>query len=246
MLFTIVILLIAAFLGGLIAYKLKSTKNIPFKSTLTFAGSYLFAITIIHVLPELFESSPKPFVSGIFVLLGFYLQQLLEYFSAGAEHGHLHPLKEEHHHEGNQAIGVVIALSIHAFLEGTILGHPPASADHNNLSLLTGVVLHKLPAAFALMTILICYFDNSKKPIIYLTIFAIASPLGVIVSTQGAELGWLTNQAVDILFALVAGGFLHISTTIVFEGSPGHKLNKQRLLYGLAGAVTAILFEFLQ
>jgi zinc transporter ZupT len=248
MLLNAAILFMTALLGGFTAYRLRSSEKIPFKATLTFAGAYLFAVTVVHVLPEVFITSQNTLLTGIIVLGGFYLQQVLEYFTSGAEHGHLHPLNTEHqhNHKNGMAISLVMALSLHAFLEGTLLGHPSGIVgEHDNLSLMMGIVLHKLPAAFAMMTILICYYKKPRLPIIYLLVFAIASPLGMLFSYYGVQVGFISLEAVDILFALVAGSFLHISTTIVFEGSPGHKFNTSRLAISMFGALAAILVELI-
>ena len=245
----IIVLFITALFGGLIAYKFRGSDKFPFKLTLTFAGAYLFAITIIHVLPELFITTTYPALVGVLVLAGFYMQQILEYFTAGAEHGHMHPLEQSHenhdHHSGT-AISLVLALSIHSFLEGTLVGHPAnIPGDDNSFPLLIGIVLHKIPAAFAMMTILLCHYKNSILPLFYLLVFALASPLGVLFSGLGVDFGFLTSQSVDILFALVAGSFLHISTTIVFEGSPGHKFKLSRLVVSIFGALVAVVIQLL-
>lgn len=246
--FNIIVLFVAALFGGLLAFKFRSTDKFPFKLTLIFAGSYLFAITIIHVLPELFMTTQHPAMVGIIVLAGFYMQQILEYFTAGAEHGHMHPLENtgEHHHQTGTAISLVVALSIHSFLEGTLVGHPSTMlGEHDSFSLLIGIVLHKMPAAFAMMTILLCHYKHSKLPMLYLILFALASPLGVLFSGMGVDSGLLSEHGVDILFALVAGSFLHISTTIVFEGSPGHKFKLNRLVVSILGALIAVGVEML-
>ena len=44
----IFVLLIAALAGGLLAYKFRTTEKFRFELALTFAGAYLFAITIVH------------------------------------------------------------------------------------------------------------------------------------------------------------------------------------------------------
>ena len=113
---------------------------------LVFAGSFLFAITIIHIIPELFTLSKDPHQIGLFVLAGFFFQRLLEYFSKGVEHGHAHA-----HSNGSQnsKLGILIALMIHSFLEGTLLTHEsPFHGEHESYSLLIGIALHKAPAAF--------------------------------------------------------------------------------------------------
>ena len=244
----IAFLFFAALFGGLMAYKFRRSDKFPFKLTLIFAGAYLFAITIVEVLPELFTTTTHPALAGVFVLVGFYLQQVLEYFTSGAEHGHLHPLESAHdsHHHHGSALSLVVALSIHAFLEGTLVGHASVlPEEENSFPLLIGIILHKIPAAFAMMTILLCHFKHSKLPIIYLIIFSLASPIGVLFSSLGVSAGVLSAAWLDILFALVGGSFLHISTTIVFEGSPGHKFKLNRLLVSFLGALTAVLIHLL-
>ena len=239
--FNIVILLISAIFGGLLAYKFKSTDKISFDLVLTFAGSYLFGITIVHVIPELFSSTNSPVTVGIFVLAGFYLQQILEYLTAGVEHGHMHLPHGEHKHSLGMAISLLVGLSIHSLLEGSLLGHPTVTASSSTVPLLLGIVLHKIPAAFAMMTVLLCQYDKSKWPLIFLIVFALASPIGVAFS----ETVELSPLAGEILFALVSGSFLHISTTIVFEASPQHKFKISRIGISIFGAVVAILVEAL-
>ena len=106
MVWNILILIISTILGGLsIRLVPGMAKNL--RLPLIFAGSYLFAITIIHIIPELFSISPDPSRVGLFVLIGFFIQQFLEYFSSGVEHGHVHA---PHENRGRFALP---ALSYH-------------------------------------------------------------------------------------------------------------------------------------
>jgi len=234
-------LLFAALFGGLLAFRFKTSKRFSFTHVLTFAGAYLFAITIVHVIPELFSQTTSPIKAGIFVLVGFYFQQILEYLTAGVEHGHMHHPHGEHQHNLGMALSLLVGLTIHSFLEGTLLGHPTEIASGNSFPLLMGIVLHKIPAAFAMMTVLICQYHQPKWPLIFLFVFALASPFGVYFS----ETVNLSESSGEILFALVSGSFLHISTTIVFEGSPQHKFNLSRIGVSLLGAAIAVLAQLL-
>ncbi len=47
-------------------------------------------MTVIHLIPDLFMSGENPFTLGLYILLGFFLQKVLENFSNGVEHGHMH------------------------------------------------------------------------------------------------------------------------------------------------------------
>ncbi|MBD8489590.1 ZIP family metal transporter [Echinicola sp. CAU 1574] len=238
----ILVLFLSAFLAGMLALFMPQWKEKNFKMILIFAGSYLFSITVLHILPELFANRDSAYYMGLYVLIGFLLQQVLEFLSSGIEHGHIH-----HHGGGRNTVWMVmIGLSLHAFLEGTLLSQQPSLTGHHHGSetLMFGIIMHKAPAAFALVAVLLSSLKKNLV-IVLLLVFALASPLGMISSALLQEQSILTTEAMDVLFGLVAGGFLHISTTIFFESSPHHKFHFKRLLISLLAALVAIASEYL-
>ena len=245
MLLSISVLFLSALASGLLAFKLPTFSKRYYKLMLVFAGAYLFSITIIHILPELFSQAANPTSIGVYVLLGFFMQQILEYFTSGAEHGHIHHHEHDHKHGGVAAIMVLVAMIVHALLEGSLLAHPSTVHDHNDTnSILFGIVLHKAPAAFALMSIIICQLKNKKLAIFYLVLFACASPLGMLIGDFYVDNAALPGDTFTILFAIVSGNFLHISTTIVFETSEDHHFNARKLTVAIVGALIAVGAEY--
>jgi zinc and cadmium transporter len=245
MFFSISILFFSALLSGLLVFAIPEVRQKHYKLILAFAGAYLFSITIIHIMPELFSQAINPTTVGLYILIGFFFQQILEYFTSGAEHGHIHHHEKDHKHGGAAAMMVLGAMMLHALLEGSLLAHPSVIHAHNDVnSLLFGIVLHKAPAAFALMSIIVCQLKNKKLAIIYLLLFAIASPLGMIIGDFYVENSTLPNEMFTILFAIVSGNFLHISTTIVFESSSDHHFNARKLGISILGALIAVSAEF--
>jgi hypothetical protein len=235
MILTIVILISSTLLGGLSFSLIPSLKK-NLRLPLIFAGSYLFSVTIIHTIPEIFASSSNPSRIGLFVLIGFFIQQFLEYFSSGVEHGHFHSDKAV---TVSGRFSIVVALIVHSLLEGSLLTHDsPFHEKHESYSLLLGIILHKMPAAFALM---VTMHGLGKKAIYILILFSLASPFGLLMS------GFLTlsEDAVVMLFAIVCGSFLHISTTIFVESSPNHHFGLNKILISILGALLAIAVEFL-
>lgn len=232
--------------AGSLVFFAPKFKDKYFKLVLVFAGSYLFSITVLHLLPELFSSGLDGGKIGLFILMGFLLQQILEFLSSGIEHGHIHHL---HGESKSGVITVMLGLFIHAFLEGTLLSHdtligPESVAHvHGSKSVLIGIVMHKGPAAFALAAVL----SNSlskKWTLILLTIFALASPMGMFSSSFLFENGILQREGIGMLYGLVVGGFLHISTTIFFESSPHHTFHWNKLLVSFLAAGLAIASEY--
>jgi zinc transporter ZupT len=250
MLLKLSVLFFTPLLAGLLIFFFNGLRTTTFKLILVFAGGYLFAITVVHILPELYLTGSETGLIGLFVLAGFFLQQLLEYYTSGIEHGHLHSHHRhdgpEHSHPGTvSALVLLVALCVHAFLEGAMLAGPAdggVSRDVN--AILLGIALHRAPAAFALMTVLSSQLHSKSRAVPYLVSFSLAAPIGLIVSTEFVDAAVLSERGLVFLYALVSGNFLHISTTIVFESSPDHRFNARKLAVAITGALLAVVVEY--
>ena len=144
---TYIVLIISVFIGALIVQAVKELNANAIKLLLAFSGAYLFAISVFHLLPEVYSDGNK--TVGIFILLGFILQIILEFFSQGIEHGHTHI------HNKAIPISMLISLAIHAYLEGMPLADVNAHGHthHFQDSLLTGIAIHKIPVTIVLMSL---------------------------------------------------------------------------------------------
>lgn len=245
----LLVLFFTPLLSGLLIYLVPSAKGSNFRLLLVFAGSFLFAITVTHILPELYRQPVGVELIGVFVLAGFFLQQVLEYFTSGVEHGHVHTAHDHATHSNNHrqvsALVLLAALCLHAFLEGGMLAQPMHMGLHYDMNaILLGIALHRAPAAFALMTVLAFQLGSKKVAIPYLIVFSIAAPIGLLLSTYLTESEILSSNGLIYLYALVSGNFLHISTTIVFESSPEHRFNARKLAVAIFGALVAVAIEY--
>lgn len=255
MILKLLILFLVPLLSGLLVYLVPSGKTRNFKLLLVFAGAYLFGITVVHILPELYIQNSEVELIGLFVLAGFFLQQVLEYFTSGIEHGHIHTHghgdhhhhHDEPHHQQISAFVLLVALCVHAFLEGAMLVEPASgmNVSYDVNAILLGIALHRAPAAFALMTVLSFQLHSVNKALPHLIFFSLAAPLGLLISTYLIDIEFLSSSGLTYLYALVCGNFLHISTTIVFESSPGHKFNGKKLSVAVLGALIAVAVEYI-
>jgi zinc transporter ZupT len=131
-------------------------------------------------------------------------------------------------------------------LEGGILVQPEDATGWNEMNaVLIGIILHRAPAAFALMAVLSIQLHSRKKAIPYLIVFSLAAPAGLLISAYLTNMEILNEMGLLYLYALVSGNFLHISTTIVFESSPDHHFNARKLLVAIVGAMVAVGVEYL-
>ena len=211
--------LLSVLIGYIFALVLRPKNKTNLKLLLAFSGSFLLSLTVMHLLPEVYESTnPK---IGIFIMLGILFQIILEFFSKGAEHGHVHG------HEIMTQIPwlLFISLCIHAFLEGFPVSH------HHGLAV--GIAIHHLPIAIILTTFFINASLDKKAILFFMATFAIMTPLGTIL----ADYMPILNVYYTEITAIVIGILFHISSTIIFETSEGHKFNIAKvsmIIFGIA------------
>ena len=211
----------SVFVGFIIALLLKPSNAVGLKLLLSFSGAYLLSITVLEFLPEIYRNGES--LVGIFIMAGILLQIILEFFSKGAEHGHLH----RDPNSSSFPLLLLISLCVHSLLEG----FPLNGREH----LLHGVVLHKIPVAIILASFLLQSKIKKINIALFLFIFAAMTPLG----------SWLSRtftafEAFEVYInAVVIGIFLHISTTILFEASSNHTFNSSKLAVIIAGIVLA-------
>jgi len=200
----------------------KPQKNEYLKLLLAFSGAFLLALTIFELLPEVYNHS-DPKTIGIFIMLGILFQIFLEFFSKGAEHGHVHISKDS----TNFPWLLFISLCIHSLLEGLPIG--------SNDTIIYGILIHKIPIAIILSIFLL----GSNIKLIYaglfMLLFSVMTPIGTFLA-HTVEI--LSTYAV-YLNALVIGVLLHISTVILFESSEDHKFNLRKLLVIIFGITIA-------
>ena len=220
----VIALILSVIIGVFLVLVLKP-KNKIIQIFLSFSGAYLLSITVLHLLPEVFESQKTNI--GVYILVGILLQTILEYFSKGAEHGHIHI----HPHLKGFPWLLFISLSMHAFFEGIPLG-----ATNSSL-MLWAILVHKIPITVVLFIFLL----NVELPKMYIyffmLIFAMMSPLGLVLSR---EMHIFNTYHVEIT-AIIIGVFLHIATAILFESSQNHQFNIKKFISVLIGFAVAFL-----
>lgn len=234
------LLFISPFLGSLAALFSNKYDEKKLKLLLSFAGAYLFSITIISLMPEVYSNANK--FTGVFILAGFWFQILLEKYSKGIEHGHfhLHDVVKKH----VVPFGIIASMCLHTFLEGIPLGAFIQSNSSISYSILVGIALHEFPAAFALAIILKGLKLNNRVILSLMVVYCLASPIGAILSYS---LNYSVPEMVFNQFmAFVIGTFLHISTTILFESSEHHRFSTLKSYAVLIGVFLALIVVFTQ
>lgn len=210
-----ILAVVASFIFVYLA-KPKSQKNI--KLLLAFSGAFLLALSFFELLPKVYEKTDSK-TAAVFILAGILMQVFLEFFSKGAEHGHVHlNLKAN-----SFPFILFLSLSLHALIEGI-----PISDDNN---ILYAILVHKIPVAIILSIFLI----NSKLKIslslLFIILFALMTPLGSFLALKSKLISEYSGQ----LTAIAIGVFFHVSTVVLFESAQGHSFNLRKLIVIIMG-----------
>ncbi len=228
--------LLGAFIG--LIFQPKNRKNL--KLLLAFSGAFLLTITVTHLLPEVYMHELESLVHhdhdhahdhshdhgaagkiGLFIMIGIVFQIVLEYFSKGAEHGHVH--REER--SDSIPWTLFVSLCLHALFEGA-----PLSQHHE---LAWGISVHHFPIAIILTLFFLNGGIEKFKALLLMALFGLMTPLGTFLSENSV---FLTDYYIEIS-AIVVGILFHISSTIIFESSENHKFNFAKLAAIVLGIV---------
>jgi zinc and cadmium transporter len=234
------ILLSSIVLGALTVFGFKLHEPRHVKLLNAFTGAFLLSLTLMHLLPELYDfphhGSSMPLLLGLLMLGGFFIQLALDFISMGVEHGH------SHHLHGHAPYGVVAGLCVHAFVEATALGDARTYYDPPSRHLLLwSIVVHNYPVSIALLGMLLQWGMKRGNAIAILGLFASMAPIGMFL---GGHVPLLAAHSRELM-AIVIGIFMHISTTILFESSDVHRIHLGKVVAIVAGTALGLVTVFL-
>ena len=188
-----------------------------FRLVISFCAGILLGAVFFHILPEISTVLGRQL--GYSVMFGFLLIFVLEKFIM------VHPCEEGECDYHKIGIAAYVGIGFHSILDGIAIG----AGTMMNLSsiIILAVTIHKFPAALALSSLLVKGKEYTKKKIlISMFIFALATPVGALVSVfvfQGVD-----DYVVATALGISAGTFLFISIgdllpTVYEEHEKGYK-----------------------
>ncbi|AEE53627.1 MAG TPA: ZIP family metal transporter [Haliscomenobacter sp.] len=239
------LLFLTPFIGGIPAFFLGSKKPKLVRYIMLFNGAFILGVVLVQLLPDLFSKGDH--YTGLWMLLGFALQMLLEEWSGGVEHGHVHTHGQK---TSWLALSIMLGLCLHALIEGLPLGgyrtfmetFSDTSGDNQFYHLLLSITIHNIPAAFALTSFLLMSGIKKWPTLILLLVFALMAPIAAF----SAQFFLQDPQVLVILLSMVTGNLLQIGSTILFENDAhtSHRFSAAKwLALALGFGLSAIHFH---
>jgi zinc transporter ZupT len=239
------LLFLTPFIGGIPAFYLGDRKPKLVRFIMLFNGAFILGVVLVQLLPDLFAKGDR--YTGLWMLLGFAIQLLLEEWSGGVEHGHVHSHGRK---TGWLAFSIMLGLCLHALIEGLPLGgyrtfaqaFNEQNGDNQFYHLLMSITVHNIPAAFALTSFLLMSGLKKISTSLLLLVFAGMSPLAAFF----AQFFFQDPNVLHVLLSIVTGNLLQIGSTILFENDAhtSHHFSWGKWLALLLGfALSAIHFH---
>jgi zinc transporter ZupT len=191
------------------------------------SSGIIFGITIFHLFEHEHNSLFSTHKFALF--FGFFLPVLIERIShrnyRNADHGELPFFNWM----------TFLAFFIHSLIDGIILNTSLVST-HLGHDVVLGIIAHKIPVAFSLMTVLKTHEKKTYLMYIMLLLFGISTSIGALLGFSV-----LSTSSTEILHSLIdftAGTLLYISIIHLFYDHDIYK-NIKLIAFSLLGFLIA-------
>lgn len=169
----------------------------------------MFSVSLVHILPESLEENSLAIYTFI---AGFIFIYLIEELLTPHHHDHTHwdhSHEDPHEHLDHIIIVSWIAIFLHTLFDGVGIRAGMTLNEELGISILTGVAIHQIPVSLALVSLLKQSHFWTKIQIILALVFALAAPIGYLLS--GNIIPTDNILVVSLLTAFAGGSLLYVS-----------------------------------
>ena len=216
---TLFYIVLATLIGGVLSVLIAASLTVHVlsrmvKHLVSLSAGVLLATSLLHVLPEAFESqagSHELFATLLAGLLFFFLLEKAELYRHVHHHegdGHDH----HHHFDAEQAgrggFSVLVGDSIHNFCDGVIIAAAFLASPELGVTTALAVVLHEIPQEVGDYIVLLNAGFSRRKALMYNAASGLAAVLGGV-------LGYFVVGAWDTVFpyllVVASSSFIYVA-----------------------------------
>ena len=191
------------------------------------------------------EEGLENLIIGAAILAGFIMMLILEGSGMGhAVHEEHHDHHDEHGHEhvhhSKAPWLLVLGLSLHSAADGLAIGSAAAGSSEAVTALVAmAVLIHKVPAAFSLGVFSMHEREDRNDSIKDVALFALATPVMIMVSFYALE--GLDEHFIALAMLFAAGTFLYVATVDTLPDIHNPETGREALKNVAIGVVLMIL-----
>jgi zinc and cadmium transporter len=195
---------------GILLYSWKSVPSKILSLLIGLGAGSMLSVAVVHILPEALEQTELAiytFIAGFLVI--YIIEELLTPHHHDHSHGD-HSHEDPHEHYDHVAVVSWIAIFVHTLLDGLGIRAGMGLDSTTGYAILFGVAIHQIPVSLSLAAILRESKFQRKTQILFLVVFALAAPIGYIISDL--LLGGVDEVMVGLAAAFAGGSLLYVAT----------------------------------
>ena len=217
----VILIIVVAFLGGYLAFKIKKNKNSTLYFSLgnTFAAGIFLGAGLIHMLPDASEGFVQtmdsdfpyaPFIASLGFLLILFIEKIMineEDLSS----------KTTSQKTTSYPYILISILSIHSVIAGIAFGTENQIAQSIIIAIV--ILAHKGSAAFALAISMLKSGLKKQSIIKLIVMFSFMTPLGIMIGSFIINVlsGSAAEFSIAMFDALAAGTFIYVAIMDIFQ-----------------------------
>lgn len=231
---------LSTLIGSIVIFLNKKNKDKIIISSLAFASSVMFTISLTDLLPEsynmlndIFKLVPLILIIlisvNVGIILSFYIKKYIP----------------ENNNDNLYKVGLIsmLAIIMHNIPEGMATFMASNTNISLGISLTIAIALHNIPEGISI-AVPIYYSTNSKlKAILYTFISGLSEILGAVITYLFLK-PLINDFLMGILFSLIAGIMLHISLTELLPTSLNYKNKKMTFISFIIGIIFVLFSHF--
>ncbi len=218
-------MLISALAGGSVIFFIKVDHK-KLCRLISFSAGALLGAAVFTLLPESFEA-----LSTIDIILGalsgyFLFWFISRYFAHVCPACAASHFDEQTTHKFSEIVlTLLIALSIHSFLDGVAVSTGSSALNTGGNSVFIAILVHKFPEGLALAALMISSGYSKLKILSYVFLVEFTTVIGAIVGLFMFREG-ISMILIGIVMAHIAGGFIYLA----FHAVMGEMLRHHKAL----------------
>jgi zinc and cadmium transporter len=144
---------------------------------LAFGAGFMLAVTVLGVLPEVFDGST---MAPLCVLLGYFAVHLAQHVFTP----HFHFGEETHRVSSSAGDTALLGLTLHTFFDGVAIASGFLVSGRLGVLLFLAVLLHKLPEGVTIASVIVAGGHSRSRALGGAVVIAGATVLGFLLTEQ--------------------------------------------------------------
>jgi zinc and cadmium transporter len=216
---TLFYIVLATLVGGLLSVVVAASLTVHVlgrvvKHLVSLSAGVLLATSLLHVLPEAFESKVEPhslFAALLGGLLFFFLLEKAELYRHAHHHegdGHDHHHRFDEDQAGRGGYSVLVGDSIHNFCDGVIIAAAFLASPELGITTALAVILHEIPQEVGDTIVLINAGFSRRKALLYNALSGLAAVVGGVV---GYFVVGAMEEVFPYLLVVASSSFIYVA-----------------------------------